>query len=263
MRNRAVRIPLAVLAGLLLVVFVSAGVLYLMASIVPAEYDPLHLSYERRRQAADRFYKVVQDFINSAEDIKPFEISLTQDELNEYLASVDQIIQKLPGPDDANAQKALEQQRISGPMVVLRPGRLTYMARTLEHDKIISFNVAFDLTADGRLGVQVSDARVGLLRAPRSFLQRGLDAVKRRSPRPRGESTPAEQARGLAPSASDVGELLRGLAAAADGEPVLPVFGHRKNKLVRLVRIEVTQGNMLLGFEPYGRKIIARPSSAK
>ena len=251
---KALRIATFVLISLLAVAGLGAGVLYIMASVVPADYRPPVLSREKRKLAASRFYELVQNFVNEAENINPFEITLSQQEINEYLASIEEIFQKLPGPNDGNAHKLMDRARLAGPMVLLKDGRLTLMARATEYGKVVSLDLSLGFADSEQLRVGVTDAHVGILSPPGFLVRRALENVKGRLGKPQRDAGGTGSAHGMLPSAGEVGKLLHALIAAVDEEPIMPIFAHRKTRGVQLTRIEISTGKVVLGFRPYGRK---------
>jgi hypothetical protein len=234
--------------GLVGAVAAGAIVLYLLASAVPGEYRPATDLLRPERQAAgDRFFRLLQDFNNRAEDVRPFEITLRQEELNEYLASMDEIVEAFPEQPAGSAYKAMDGAGVSGLAVAIRPGALVLMARSTRHDKIVSLDVSPSFTGDGRLRLAMTAARVGTLPIPRALARRQLDRLKRQF-RKR-----AAARRSNGPTAEQVGELLQAMVRAIDDRPILPVFGLREEKRVRLTRMDLEQGEMTLHFAAYER----------
>ncbi|MHC4983509.1 MAG: hypothetical protein ACYTF6_10155 [Planctomycetota bacterium] len=256
---KALKITLLVSVALVSVAALVAGVLYLMVSIAPAKYAPVHLSAEQREKSAKQFYRLVQDFINEAEGIRPFEMTLGQDEANWYLASLDEIVGKVPGHRSGSAREALEKAGLAEPMVLLDGGRLTLMVRLTKYDKVLSVDLKFGFTTDERLSVRMAGARIGRLSAPGFIVRPALDAIRGRLGQARREAEGGGSESVLIPAsrARDVGSLLHEVISAVNERPIKPVFGRSKGRLVRLVRIEIAKGRMVLGFRPYGRKVIA------
>ena len=255
---KAVKFALWFFLSLVLIAAISAAVLYVIASAVPADYRPPVLAPPQRVSSAKQFYRLVTEFINNADDIKPFEMTLTQAEINEYLASVDEIVNERPGPGNDSPRKAMEEAGLAGPMFVAKDGRITLMAVSTEYKKILSVDLVFEFTDDRRLRARVSGMRVGRLPVPRPFVGSTVGKVKEHLCQEGRNVSAGKDKRGAYPSAQEVGELLAALISAVEQEPIMPVFGHDRKRQVRLVSIEAADGRIVLGFEPFGREFTAR-----
>ena len=280
---RALKITAIVAVALVVVLGITAAVLYFAASAMPGGYHPPRLSQEQREEAADRFIEAMTDFVNKAEDRHPFELTFTQEAINEYLASAEEIVRKRPGTQDGTAAKAMDKAGLAGPMVRLNDGRLTLMARATEYDKIISVEIACEsvlATAersprrsgpqgdrsagqppDNRLRLRVAGARIGRVPVP-PFVVRGvLERVKERLGKPPfNDSHGAAQS--LQPTARDVGKMLHAMIWGINEQPISTVHGFRKNRQVQISRIDISDGRMTIHYAPYGRKEIKSASAS-
>jgi len=256
---RAFKIALFVLIGLVVSGAVAAGVLYLVASAVPGAYRPPKLSPEERAWAAKRFAsQVFWQFHNESQKPFPFTMTFDQKDINDYLASMDEIINELPGPNTGKARKAMDKAGISGPMVVLKKDLVTLMAYSTEYDKVVSVDLAFALTEDKRLRVRVAGARVGLLAMPGFLVRRVLNSIKEKLPK--GEPASAERAdgkNGESVSHREVGRLLQAVAAAMNEDPISTVHGLSRRRQVRVRQIEIADGRVTIHYDPHGRKVKA------
>jgi len=116
-----------VVVGVLLAI---AAVLYWQASRIPDAYHPAELTREQRVQVAKNFSQhVLLDFSNIAQNTVPGEWQITQKQLNQYLASMDEIAASRPGARAGTVHKQMDEAGISAPAAALGDGVLTLMLR--------------------------------------------------------------------------------------------------------------------------------------
>jgi len=257
------RIALKIVLVLVVLLAVAAGVLYLIASAVPAAYQPAALSREQREGAAKAFVNtVLAEVHNRAEDARPFEMTFTQGELNSYLASADEIVELHYAHKAGDASRAMDEAGISSPAVTLDDGVLTFMCRLTKYDKVLSVDLAFAFDEAGKLRVSVAGARLGRLPAPGSLVRRAVEEMKRRLPEPDAERREGGGPLGAgAPTSEDVGAALRAVAGGIDGDGVPTAFGFRRERRIRLTDVEIADGKITLRFEPV-RPLPRRPAHA-
>ena len=83
--------------GLLGALLVIAGVLYILSTSQPGRYKPAELDDQQRKRVAQEFVArhVIKDFGESAGQGQPFEWSISEDDLNNVMASMDEIANQL------------------------------------------------------------------------------------------------------------------------------------------------------------------------
>jgi len=204
-RSKVVRILVWTLVGLVIV----ASVLYVQASRVPDNYEPLTLSIREMENAAGQFARhTVQGFGNKVKVIKPFEWSITQNQMNGYLASMDEIAFNLPhGSKRGTVDAAMRRLGLSGPAVALSNGMVTLMIKSTKYNKVLSADVAVKFTDDKKLVFTLAGTRIGRLAVPSGLLKDKLDDLRGRLSEGRRDG---------------VSKMLAVLFAAVDGEPISP-----------------------------------------
>jgi len=241
-------------------VFVVAAGLYLLASWVPGSYRPARLTEpERRLVASDEFVPHILAFGNRAQENQPYTWSIEQRQLNEYLASVDEIADYLsPGPGrTGRAYEVLEEAHLAEPAAALDDGVLRLMVRETRYNKILSVGISFVLDQQGLLRVRLRRLRIGCLRVPESWFQDQLEQFRRRMlremPQPEAPIGPAAQGRGfVGVSCDDLGELLAILVRATDRHPLRPILTWPiGDKTVRVERIVIDDGRLTLHLVPH------------
>ena len=242
----------------------TVGVLYCLASIAPAEYRPANLTAAERKLAVNEFGRhFLEEFNNVVQKTSPGEWTITQKQLNWYLGSMDEIAASRPGRHSSDVTKQLDAAGLAGPAAKLDDGVLTLMIRAKEYNKVISADIAFLSTEDGKLQVKLVAARLGNLAVPKSFVGDRLSDLKaslvknekRRQERRRKPVSGDDRRRetfGL--SFEDVQKILTGLLSAIDEPPTRPEYVWPLNhKRFRIHRVEITKGRAVLHITPLGR----------
>ena len=231
---------------------VVAGGLYLQASRAPTAYRPAQLSPDQKQQVVNDFARQYQDFYNLSQRVKPYTLTITQDDLNDYLGSIDEIASGLPGPIKAGEVDAVMQKAgLSDPAAALGDGVITLMVRSTDYRKVLSADLAFVFPTPETLQVKLVGTRVGRLSLSRAMTDRALAKLKDSITPPRGKGSNSA-ARGL--SANDMAAVLTAVISAIDDEPVSTEV-EIDRKRVRIVGIEITPEAMSIHLEPVGRKV--------
>lgn len=241
----AVAIP-AVLA-------MTALVAYIQASRFPRFYAPAFLDASQRDRAAKDFFnrKILAEFGNAAQANEPFDWSINEDEINRYLASIDEIASSAPSVKPGELTRQMVRAGLADPSVALRNGKLTLMARSSEYHKIISADLALLLTDGGMLEVHLGQVRTGRLPLPDSVIRDRVAEVRASLLAGDSEHEPTDLG-GV--SSREVGPALRNVLAAIDAEPIRPELTWRlNNKRVRIAAIEIADGTLRLNFVPIPR----------
>ncbi len=238
-------------------VAVILAAVYAMTSWVPRAYAPARLSAEMRTAVANsHFPNHVMGFGNAAQLNEPFTWTLTQGQLNAYLASADEIADFFsPGPNMAGqVDSVLAEAELTGLAGAMDDGVLTLMARRVGRNQIISVGVSFDHTAAGRVKINLKHLRLGLLPIPRKLIALHIRKFVTALPQRTAATGSADDKRAgslTAVSADDLGQLIGQLIKALDGEPIDPVIDWPVGKkTVRIERTEINDGEMTLHVQP-------------
>jgi len=222
----------------LIVLVILAGVLYIQASRVPGNYRPVALSTQDMEAIAGQFAKhTVEGFVNKVKLTKPFEWSITQDRMNEYLASMDEIAFNLPhGAKRGKIDAEMRRLGLAGPAVAFGDGTVTLMVESTTYGKVLSADITIELTDDKKVVSALSAARIGRLSIPSGLLRDKLDALRSR----------------LSDGGKDdVSKMLAVLLAAIDGEPISPEDTWTIQSVkVGIEDISIAQGELKLKVRP-------------
>jgi hypothetical protein len=235
-------------AGILAV----AGVLYLLACWVPGGYRPARLSRQDREAAMQHFRRwQVMEFSNVGQENKPFTWSISQDDLNRYLGSMDEIAVEggaKPGSVDAVMRKVA----VTEPAVELDNGQVRLMVHSTRYEKIVSAALAFEFTPGGKLRVSLAGVKVGQLPVPSSLVREQVEKLKQALARPLRSQAGTEGPLAGGSSSADLGKLLGRVIAAIDGEPIDAELSWRihTRKRVRIDRIDIEGGVLRLHVVP-------------
>ncbi len=226
----------------------AAGVLYVLASRVPAEYRPIRLSQQHKQEAAYDFVnrKLIRELSNPAQESRPFDWSITEDEINRFLASMDEIAWLGMGWEPGQMQGRLDGAGLAEPAVLLGEGTLTLMLRETRRQKVLSVTLAAEQT-DDHIGFRLDGARVGRLAVPSSAVAGQVEQLRRQlaeaDPIDEDNDKPVEQ----------FGRLLAGLLAGEDAR-VEPVFtGGINRRRLRVSEMTIADKQLTLRLEPVRR----------
>lgn len=250
-----------VVVGLVLAVLVAGGTLYYAISRVPEGYGLLALSQAQKKRAAQEFVsKAVTSLLNPA----PGEVLRwvsTEDELNRYLASMDEIAHYRLGGKRGQVYRRLERARLSGLVVRLGEGRITFMFRSDEYGKIVSVDFSLAVTEDKKLLARLKGVRIGRLAIPETTVRRRMMALKESlagkvAARKKNDAS----SRSSRPT-DDMVKILTAIVSAIDEEPT--AIEHKmNNKLVRLDGVEIGQGRLVLVFRSLPLTATTRAATA-
>lgn len=236
------------------IVLIIAGLVtaYILASWVPADYQPALLTAAEKDAAMREFRRRLMEFNNEGQRNEPFDWTLTQDQLNRYLNSMDEIAAQ-GGAEAGSVHRAMESIGLAEPAVVLDSGRVRIVARSLQYKKIVSIDIGLRLGADGRLRVSVESARIGRLPMPASLVRSMIERLRGRLSRRLGDATSTPAMGGL--DSSQVALVLQRLVSAIDGEPISTEMTWRitTRKRVRVTRIDIAGQKLTLHMEHVGR----------
>jgi hypothetical protein len=235
-----------------LLLAVAAGVaLYVTASWMPGQYRPADLSSRERNAAAKEFVEEpLAEFARRVQVPQPFSISISQDQFNAYLASVDEIAALAPNGKPGEVRAQMERAGVSRPSVALGEGVLTLMAELSEYGKVVSADLSFDFQSDGKLQIRLREVRVGRLTVPRSLVS-GLIRTFQQSltPGPRSASGGDDSLRNV--TVHDVSALVAKVVASIDEKPISTELPRKvAGRKIRVAAIELHDGKLTLRIGP-------------
>jgi len=252
---RVFRVVKRTLIAMVLLVLLGAVALYLLANRKPSEYRPLQLTTQQKDQAVKDFYAELQDFYNRGQMSQPFVWSVTQEQANSYLASLDEIAAVRPGAKHGSVQEAMQKAGICDPAVVFANGTITFMVFSRQYHKVFSSDLALSFTPDERLHVRLAGARVGSMPVPGSVVRDKIEGLKGEfSAQPKGghSSGPSSHA-GAELSAEDVAAAISQIVAAIDDKPIAPDLKVNKSR-IKVTGIEIKDGKLTLWVIPAKRR---------
>jgi hypothetical protein len=225
------------------------GVLYYRANRMPNNYRPLTLTAGEKEQASKTFVQeVVVDFRNKTQQIAPFAWSISQRDINRYLASIDEIVSVLAAWERGRVDAAMKQMGLADPAAVLEEGTITLMIRSRRFGNVLSAKLAADLTDSKRLRIRLVGARVGKLPVPKGLVLKPLGRLCQELWVYRWASG---ESNGDRPK--DVCGVLAALIGAIDGEPINPEEIWRiKGIGIRIEELAIAQGRLALKIQPVG-----------
>ncbi len=229
-------------------VLVFVGALYLLASRVPSGYRPEMLDSRQRVDVAKRFAKkTLEEFGNQAQSPEPFSMVFTEREINEYLASLDEIAAQAPDGKPGEVTRLMGKAGISQPMISIRDEGFILMTRLEEHQKILSIDLDVDTDDQNRLCITLTGARLGELPVPLSMVEGRLDGLQQSLSR---RVRNVEYGQGL--TMEHIGAGAAQLAGSIGNEPIsldLPIRVNGRG--VRVMNLGISQGKVVVAFQPH------------
>jgi hypothetical protein len=240
---RVRKVILWCLVALTAAILLAAAALYMLVSWVPAEYRPEDIAH---RWLGVRVPALLDEFAKR----KPFQWEETQEQINSYLASMDEIVAAIPNRTAGQVNRELDAAGVGDPAVAIKDGLLTVMFLAKEYKKVVSVDLRLK-QGDGAIRVRLAGTRVGRLPVPEALVRGPLGELKaklqaqldRRERDTRPVTRPAD---GHA-LAADVTNILPLVIAGIDESPIpteLPKWRFRIDE----VRLE--SGKLTLTFSP-------------
>lgn len=232
---------------LLFALMLATAIMFLIASAPPADYRPYQLTQKERKQAAIHFVdNQGAVFFNKVHENIPFTHTITESDLNMYLASLDEIAflkTVRPGEKDDGGRvlAAMDKAGVADPAVKMRNGVLTFMVQTRKARKVVSFDLAFEFDDDDRMRVTLRQVRIGRMPVPQAILQGSLNALKRAVKRRK----PVE-----AIGPEDFDAMLVGLVLAMGEKPVSTKIRFSRKRIRRINDIRVKDGQLEMHVVP-------------
>ncbi len=254
-------------------------VVYLLASLIPPTYQPERLSEYDKRQATMRFYNKAGEFRNHSQTREPFSVTYTQKEVNEFLASIDDIVGAQPDTPNVKRQygsvyAVLSHAGLADPAVHFSKGVLTVMIRRQDWDKMVSAALKFDFDEKHQLHVSMSGAYVGRLRVPddvvrwgmmrlRPLLVKELEKIEATSqPGKHGGKSKDSGAGIIGFGTAEIATAFSAAITAIDEKPIPPARLSSKGSRTRITAIDVEEGQITLQFMPVSREEAQRDADA-
>jgi len=233
----------------LVVIVATAIILYIQASRPPEEYRPALLAFAQREQAAQELISRLsgEEFNGQLERRVPFTWTVTAEDLNRYVASVEEVAYL--SNQASEPEGLLAGAGFADPAIALGDGVLTLMGRSVEYDKVLSADLVFEFDAQGDLRTRLQRVRVGRLTVPQTLLEDALARLREDLAEQR------QQAQAGQPNRDDRSPTVTEfLFAAAEGQAVAPVFkAFTSSKRGRIRTIDITPEALTLHVEPVQR----------
>lgn len=245
----------ALVVGLPLFVLLPL-VIALLVVLPPSLYHPAVLDYEQRSVAAKQFYRKMMDFDDLAQSAIPFEFTFTDEQVNRYLASLDEIVALLPEGQAGRVQEMMRTAGLRDPAVALERGRLIMMVRADKPGLVVSVELIPALDAQGRLVVRLAALRLGRFRVPQVFVRGPIHQVRDRLLLLRAAQREETDMPGGLPE-GELGDVaakyaMRLMVGALDGQPIEPEGRYRGRRL-RLTGIDIGGGQLTVHVAPVPR----------
>jgi hypothetical protein len=245
-----------ILVGVIPLLALVPLVVAVLVVLPPEQYHPAVLDYEQRSIAAKQFYRQMMDFDDLAQSNVPFAFTFTAEQINRYLASVDEIAALLPEGQAGRVQEMMVAAGLRDPAIAIDRGRLILMVRLTKLGLIASAELVPVMDAQNRLVVRLGALRVGRLRVPHAAIYKPIRQTRDRLLQVRAaQRNETDVPGGLA--GADLGDVatnyaMRLIVGALDGRPIDPEGKYRHRRL-RLTGIDITRGQITVHVAPVPR----------
>jgi len=251
---RAVRIALRIVGLVVAAAVVASLVVFVLLSVKPSGYRYRHLAPEEQEDQMYAFNRhVLTEFGNGCGEGKPFTWTITSEQANRYLASVDAIA-SFWHKDPVHPSAQMDRAGLCDPAVAMNDGVLTLMTRARAADKILSVDLAFVYNDAGDVAARIRGVRVGVMPVPKNLVADRIARGQARLARVLAKMEKAPQARSGPVPLDRLASLLGSLVGMMDGgfirpELVWPIGRHR----VRIERVTIADGQLTLRVAPVKR----------
>jgi len=244
--------------GFFLCIMLVLAIIFLLASTVPPGYRRLSMTKVAREKAADRLVKRLFDIYNNYQVAGPFDHKINERELNEYLASLEEIAYNRlprkgePAKKTGGVHEAMDKAGIGNPVVRLSDrngGTMTVMVKSDKLRKIVCLDLSFTIPDDSPNHVKVNlDAvRIGRMPVPYFIVEKGLEALRGNLPDVAREEH--SDSSGVFNLSGDFESLLVNVIKGIDSRP-LPTRQTIGDHSKRIHRIKITENEMIIQFAP-------------
>ncbi len=242
-----------IIVGLVLAFLLLTGVVYLQSIRIPSNYRPIRLSAARKKQVVKEFWSKIQQFGNDAQLNDPYEWNLTQRELNQYFAAIDEIVASTPSGKSGQVHRTMDRAGIVEPAIDFVDGMLIVMVRSKKHSRIISTELEFYYDED-KLKINLKDVRLGRLCLPEFWVKSGLKKLKQLIPPPEQKQEDPEGEKAGVLTSQDFSEFLGEIIAGIEGVPLRTELTWPINKKkVRIDRVEIINRELKCSILPIDR----------
>lgn len=262
------KFTISLIVGIVLLLMVAAAVVLLFASRRPEAYRPYALTQAQRREVAQGFITKCLALGSQLGNKDPFTHTVKQDDLNRYLASLDELaFLRLQGDDVAEKSSevvdAMDKAGLAYPAVNMDDDILTIMFRTEKINKVISVDLLLSITDDSRLKVEMGQVRVGKMPVPAILVSNALDSMKQSLAELEAKRKKKKTDGGFEEDedddddrsdirAGDFDLLLPKILSAIDEEPFSTEVKFR-NARKKVTRVEIDDGELKIYFFPVER----------
>lgn len=235
----------------LFAVMLLAAIGLLLASSPPAAYQPFQLTQQAQSQTADAFMERCIAFADGIrQPNKPYSFTIEEDEMNQYLASLDQIAFLTYSSEDVSRRpselvEAMDRVGIVDPVVDMQDGLLSILVRTKNGNKIVSIDVSFEFADDEQMFIRLDGVRIGKLPISRTFVEGSLERLQESVGHVEGQM----EASSIQNMDMVLGEVIRSIGGGAVSTR-LP-FSESRPKRIR--DIEITDRALTIHFVPAER----------
>ena len=155
--------------SLFILLLIATAILYYLANKTPEYYSPTDLSPSQKQEVSQEFKSRMDSLYLEAVSDKSFNQSYTKEEINKYLISLDEIAQKQSG-QKSSIYKKMDEAGFSQPAIHLADGRIIFMVRSHEYNKVLSMELGISSTEDKKIKVDLINSRIGTLDLPKDLL---------------------------------------------------------------------------------------------
>lgn len=255
MRKAKVKVITYVGVGFLLLIALPLVLMYVAATMVPGDYRPIRerISPDDRREVAKVFVaSFARDFWNKSEDVAPFEWTLTEDDLNQWVSCIDEIAFETNRRAMGTIPSQMEGLGLSGWCISLTEDGIKVMVRSTQLDKVVSATLTFQQASGNRMLVGIGQVRIGKLMVPRTAIMGTLRKLRERM----GKGEQAEggrRKRSMDKAMGNMAPLLQTLLDMAIDNKPQEVILEKDCKPTRIEKVEIRGDNVTFHFQPVRR----------
>ncbi len=251
------RLIKTILLLFLILVILAGAIIFGLVDRVPEDYriaiTRVRLLGEINKPGEDPrrdFKLLLGDFSKEVGKGEPFWFTISADEVNLCLASMDEIASYYPTSRPIRPSPILEKVGFTGPVVAMDNGVLTLMAWSMEYRKVISVDVGFIFDGVGKVRMKILALRVGLMPVPRFCVDKLIIHFRQRIQKLIGRF--GDDRKNQRDDVRKIMDLLRALANMLDGKPVRTKMTWKIGAPHRVLidTVEITDGVMRLHFSP-------------
>ncbi len=232
----------------LFIVVLLVAVALLLASSRPSAWHPYQLTHEQQKEVAEHFAtRSINELVNGMRGFEPFSFTITEEEMNGYLASLDELAMLAYSSEDISRRPselvaAMDRVGIADPVVDMREDRLRLLARTKKGNKIVSLDIAFEFTDDEKLYITIDGVHIGLLPIPKALVSGSLEQLQK--------SVSHKDAENVETSLQNTDLIFGSVIRSIGGEPVSTRLPFSDSRPKRIHDIEIDEQSLTIHFVP-------------